>query len=142
MGARLVFGKQGTEYDPAPLPYRDPDLPDRLRFGFYISGVSLALRFPMIFAGCLFLNATEPLNLPNGEENMLRQSYRQRVQLVTHESALLFCSIFALYCAAGVEVRSVALTLATQMTMSNPLPRISVQCSKPWMHYAELAMSA
>ena len=38
LGARLVFGKQGTEYDPAPLPYRDPDMPNRLRFGFYISG--------------------------------------------------------------------------------------------------------
>ncbi|RDX54272.1 amidase signature enzyme [Lentinus brumalis] len=37
LGARLVFGKQGTEYDPAPLPYRDPDMPNRLRFGFYIS---------------------------------------------------------------------------------------------------------
>ncbi|KAI0731186.1 amidase signature enzyme [Earliella scabrosa] len=37
LGARLVFGKQGTEYDPVPLPYRDPDLPERLRFGFYIS---------------------------------------------------------------------------------------------------------
>ncbi|KAI0741896.1 amidase signature enzyme [Daedaleopsis nitida] len=37
LGARLVFGKQGTDYDPAPLPYRDPDMPEKLRFGFYVS---------------------------------------------------------------------------------------------------------
>ena len=38
LAARLVFGKQGTEYDPAPIPYREPDLPEKLRFGFYLSG--------------------------------------------------------------------------------------------------------
>ena len=38
LGARLVFGKQGTEYDPAPIPYREPDMPQKLRFGFYLSG--------------------------------------------------------------------------------------------------------
>ncbi|TBU30665.1 amidase signature domain-containing protein [Dichomitus squalens] len=37
LGARLVFGKLGTEYDPAPVPYREPDMPQKLRFGFYIS---------------------------------------------------------------------------------------------------------
>ncbi|KAI0763808.1 amidase signature enzyme [Trametes elegans] len=37
LAARLVFGKQGTEYDPAPLPYRTPELPQKLRFGFYLS---------------------------------------------------------------------------------------------------------
>ncbi|KAH9888812.1 amidase signature enzyme [Cubamyces lactineus] len=37
LAARLVFGKQGTEYDPAPLPYREPEMPKKLRFGFYLS---------------------------------------------------------------------------------------------------------
>ncbi|KAI0675519.1 amidase signature enzyme [Trametes maxima] len=37
LGARLVFGKQGSEFDPAPLPYRDPEMPTKLRFGFYLS---------------------------------------------------------------------------------------------------------
>ncbi|KAH9890395.1 amidase signature domain-containing protein [Cubamyces lactineus] len=37
LAARLVFGKQGTEYDPAPLPYRAPEMPKKLRFGFYLS---------------------------------------------------------------------------------------------------------
>ncbi|KAI0367051.1 amidase signature enzyme [Pilatotrama ljubarskyi] len=38
LGARLVFGKQGGEFDPAPLAYRDVDeSPKKLRFGFYVS---------------------------------------------------------------------------------------------------------
>ncbi|OSD03090.1 amidase signature enzyme [Trametes coccinea BRFM310] len=37
LGARLVFGKQGDEYDPAPLPYRTPEMPKKLRFGYYLS---------------------------------------------------------------------------------------------------------
>ncbi|KAI8996557.1 amidase signature enzyme [Trametes punicea] len=37
LGARLVFGKQGAEYDPAPLPYREVEMPKKLRFGFYLS---------------------------------------------------------------------------------------------------------
>ena len=38
LAARLVFGKQGREFDPPPLPYRDVQLPDKLRFGYYLSG--------------------------------------------------------------------------------------------------------
>ncbi len=38
LAARLVFGVQGKERDPAPLPYRDVRLPERLRFGYYLSG--------------------------------------------------------------------------------------------------------
>lgn len=38
LATRVVFGKQGTEYDPAPVPYRDIALPERLRFGYYLSG--------------------------------------------------------------------------------------------------------
>nr|VWO94633.1 Indoleacetamide hydrolase (IAH) (EC (Indole-3-acetamide hydrolase) [Ganoderma boninense] len=37
LGSRIVFGKQGTEHDPAPIPYREPDMPRKLRFGFYLS---------------------------------------------------------------------------------------------------------
>ncbi|KAI0629270.1 amidase signature enzyme [Trametes polyzona] len=38
IGARLVFGKQVCgDFDPAPLPYRDPKMPAKLRFGFYVS---------------------------------------------------------------------------------------------------------
>ncbi|KAL1941132.1 hypothetical protein VTO73DRAFT_7344 [Trametes versicolor] len=37
LGARLVFGKMGDDFDPAPLPYRDPQMPAKLRFGFYLS---------------------------------------------------------------------------------------------------------
>ena len=39
LGARLVFGEAapGDQY-PAPLPYRDPDMPEKLRFGYYLSG--------------------------------------------------------------------------------------------------------
>ncbi len=41
LGSRIVFGKQGTEHDPAPIPYREPDMPRKLRFGFYLSGAWL-----------------------------------------------------------------------------------------------------
>lgn len=41
LAARLVFGVQGREHDPAPLPYRDVRLPERLRFGYYLSGTSI-----------------------------------------------------------------------------------------------------
>ncbi|KAH9851937.1 amidase signature enzyme [Lenzites betulinus] len=37
LAARLVFGKQGSDINPAPLPYRDPKMHAKLRFGFYIS---------------------------------------------------------------------------------------------------------
>ncbi|KAM5532354.1 hypothetical protein V8D89_013948 [Ganoderma adspersum] len=37
LAARLVFGVQGRERDPAPLPYRDVRLPERLRVGYYLS---------------------------------------------------------------------------------------------------------
>ena len=41
LGARVVFGHAapGEQYL-APLPYRDPDMPQRLRFGYYLSGTS------------------------------------------------------------------------------------------------------
>ncbi|RPD64393.1 amidase signature enzyme [Lentinus tigrinus ALCF2SS1-7] len=37
LAARVVFGKQGTDYAPAPLPYRDVVLPEKLKFGYYLS---------------------------------------------------------------------------------------------------------
>ena len=61
LAARLVFGVQGREYDPAPLPYRDVRLPEKLRVGYYLSGTSppsllfLFLYFdasPSASAGC------------------------------------------------------------------------------------------
>ncbi|TFK94168.1 amidase signature enzyme [Polyporus arcularius HHB13444] len=37
VAARVVFGKQGTEDAPAPLAYRDVVLPEKLKFGYYLS---------------------------------------------------------------------------------------------------------
>nr|VWO94634.1 Calmodulin (CaM) [Ganoderma boninense] len=37
LAARLVFGVQGRECDPAPLRYRDIRLPEKLRVGYYLS---------------------------------------------------------------------------------------------------------
>ncbi|TBU43523.1 amidase signature domain-containing protein [Dichomitus squalens] len=37
LAARLVFGIQGAEFDPAPLSYRDVRLPAKLRLGYYLS---------------------------------------------------------------------------------------------------------
>ena len=52
LAARVVFGKQGTEHDPAPLAYRDVALPERLRFGYYLSGAlrSSSTMVPRTFA--------------------------------------------------------------------------------------------
>lgn len=38
VAARVVFGKSGADFDPAPIPYREVDLPKKLRFGYYTSG--------------------------------------------------------------------------------------------------------
>ena len=77
LAARLVFGKQGREFDPPPLPYRDVQLPDKLRFGYYLSGqydssspgrgaVACAVRFlrqiccAPLTAPCYSRHTTEP----------------------------------------------------------------------------------
>ncbi len=38
--ARVLFGERGNEQDyfPAPIPYRDVTLPEKLRFGYYLNG--------------------------------------------------------------------------------------------------------
>lgn len=38
--SRVLFGKQGSGhgYFPAPVPYRDVTLPEKLRFGYYLNG--------------------------------------------------------------------------------------------------------
>ena len=42
--ARVLFGvDSGREgYFPAPIPYRDVDLPEKIRFGYYLNGASSA----------------------------------------------------------------------------------------------------
>jgi Asp-tRNA(Asn)/Glu-tRNA(Gln) amidotransferase A subunit family amidase len=42
--ARVLFGEHGGRegYFPAPVPYRDVALPDKLRFGYYLNGASSA----------------------------------------------------------------------------------------------------
>ncbi|KAI0923915.1 hypothetical protein AcV5_009322 [Taiwanofungus camphoratus] len=37
LACRVVFGQQGPDYGSAPLPYREVKIPDKLRFGYYIS---------------------------------------------------------------------------------------------------------
>ncbi|KAG6894735.1 hypothetical protein C0992_004918 [Termitomyces sp. T32_za158] len=39
--SRLVFGIQGNEQSIAPIPYRQIQLPPKLRFGYYTSGPHL-----------------------------------------------------------------------------------------------------
>lgn len=41
--ARVLFGERGSghAYFPAPVPYRDVTLPEKLRFGYYLNGVSV-----------------------------------------------------------------------------------------------------
>ena len=38
--ARVLFGVRegGDGYFPSPVPYRDVNLPERLRFGYYLNG--------------------------------------------------------------------------------------------------------
>ena len=38
--SRVLFDKQGSghSYFPAPVPYRDVTLPEKLRFGYYLNG--------------------------------------------------------------------------------------------------------
>jgi hypothetical protein len=40
--ARVLFGERGEREDclPAPVPYRDVTLPEKLRFGYYLNGAS------------------------------------------------------------------------------------------------------
>jgi hypothetical protein len=40
--ARVLFGERGggQDYFPAPIPYRDVVLPEKLRFGYYLNGAS------------------------------------------------------------------------------------------------------
>jgi len=42
--ARVLFGERGgsQDYFPAPIPYRDVTLPEKLRFGYYLNGASCA----------------------------------------------------------------------------------------------------
>jgi hypothetical protein len=49
---RTVFGVQGLTHDIAPLPYRDVQLPSKLRFGYYTSGEHPACHLPDILAHC------------------------------------------------------------------------------------------
>ena len=64
LGARLVFGQAAAgEQNPAPLPYRDPDMPQRLRFGFYLSGASRVPCLPFCFCFCFFLLLCVPANV-------------------------------------------------------------------------------
>jgi hypothetical protein len=41
--ARVLFGVRGgsQDYFPAPVPYRDVTLPEKLRFGYYLNGASV-----------------------------------------------------------------------------------------------------
>ena len=43
--ARVLFGARdgGHAYFPAPVPYRDVTLPEKLRFGYYLNGASVDL---------------------------------------------------------------------------------------------------
>jgi hypothetical protein len=38
--ARVLLGERGARHDyfPAPVPYRDITLPEKLRFGYYLNG--------------------------------------------------------------------------------------------------------
>ena len=38
LAARVVVGQQGVGYHPAPVPYREVQLPSKLKFGYYTSG--------------------------------------------------------------------------------------------------------
>ena len=38
LASRIVFGQESENYDPAPIPYRDVTLPQKLKFGYYIEG--------------------------------------------------------------------------------------------------------
>jgi hypothetical protein len=44
--ARVLFGERGSghAYFPAPVPYRDVTLPEKLRFGYYLNGASVPPR--------------------------------------------------------------------------------------------------
>jgi Asp-tRNA(Asn)/Glu-tRNA(Gln) amidotransferase A subunit family amidase len=44
--SRVLFGKHGSghSYFPAPVPYRDVTLPEKLRFGYYLNGALVHLR--------------------------------------------------------------------------------------------------
>ena len=44
--ARVLFGERGSGngYFPAPVPYRDVVLPEKLRFGYYLNGASVPPR--------------------------------------------------------------------------------------------------
>ena len=43
--ARVLFGARegGHAYFPAPIPYRDVKLPEKLRFGYYLNGARYVL---------------------------------------------------------------------------------------------------
>lgn len=43
LASRIVFGKDSENYDPAPIPYRDVTLPEKLKFGYYVEGRCAAL---------------------------------------------------------------------------------------------------
>lgn len=37
LACRVIFGQEGRLQMPPPLPYRDVELPEKLRFGYYTS---------------------------------------------------------------------------------------------------------
>lgn len=59
LGSWIVFGKQRTEHNPAPIPYQEPNMPQVLHFGFYISGACLPLL--RYYLSSLFDKASELL---------------------------------------------------------------------------------
>lgn len=38
LACRVAFALESDNYDPAPIPYRDVTLPEKLKFGYYVSG--------------------------------------------------------------------------------------------------------
>ena len=48
IACRVVFGSDSINYDPAPIPYRDASLPEKLKFGFYTEGQPTILLTAMI----------------------------------------------------------------------------------------------
>lgn len=47
VACRVTFGHQGTYCDTAPLPYREINLPPKLKFGYYTSGILAFSAFSM-----------------------------------------------------------------------------------------------
>ena len=100
--ARVTFGNnQGASYSVVPIPFRDVQLPQKLRFGYYTSGyrlMSTHIWYPLIIAQTTISRPPLPVNVPfwrrlrpfvGQDMNVLSLKYRQVIILHPHLSMII-----------------------------------------------------